>query len=173
MTGRIQLFFSLSFSPILSYVFFYTACFSTLFSFTPDNLVSRDEFGSPVPRQFFFSLLLSTKFEHRLSRALHSGLKYAFAAVLCLLYHRICTVKTIYRFSTCACWQSKLSGEMHGRRYIKRVIRFWAARLLYQCNAPVRTIRARYLVLRCQNQSNFLNWETVSTSMPVVNLLSL
>ena len=53
MTGQIT-FFSSSFSQILSHVFYYTACFSTVFSFAPDNLVSRDGFGSPVPRQFFF-----------------------------------------------------------------------------------------------------------------------
>ena len=44
-------FFIFSFSQILSYVFYHTACFSTSFSFAPENFVSRDDFGSPLPRQ--------------------------------------------------------------------------------------------------------------------------
>ena len=89
--------FSLSFSQILSYVFYYTACFSNLFSCATENSVSRDGFGSPVPRQLFFFV----------------PSKIGPARV----------IKTIYHFSTCACWQSKLSGEMHGCRYIERVIK--------------------------------------------------
>ena len=37
-----------------SHVLYYTACSSTLFSCVLKNLVSRDGFGSPVPRQLFF-----------------------------------------------------------------------------------------------------------------------
>ena len=52
--------FFFSFSQMLSYVFYYTVCFSTSsFSFAPENLVSRDGFGSLVPRQLFFTLLFS------------------------------------------------------------------------------------------------------------------
>ena len=45
--------------PILSHVFYYTACFSTVFSFAPENLIPLDGFGSPVPRQLFLLLLLT------------------------------------------------------------------------------------------------------------------
>ena len=47
-------FFVLIFPNVELCILLHTACSSTLFSCAPKNLVSRDDFSSPVPRQLFF-----------------------------------------------------------------------------------------------------------------------
>ena len=47
--------FLITSSQMPSHVIYFTACSSTLFSCAPENLVSRDGFGSPIPRHLFIT----------------------------------------------------------------------------------------------------------------------
>ena len=128
------------------------------FSCAPGNLVSRDGFGSPVPRQIFFvpSEIGSTRV-----RAIRSR-----AARLILVHACEFGLATRFRQSRPASFFFVPSeiGSTRVIRYTERAIRSRAARLLYQCNAPVREIRAIYPVLNSKIQRTFMNWETVSRS---------
>ena len=67
---------------------------------------------------------------------------------------------------------NRSSWERQGRKYVEGVIRSGAALLLYRCNAPVRKT-CEIPSTKIQNQSTFLNWETVRRPMPVVKLLPI
>ena len=161
--------FCFSFSQVSSDVLYYTACSSILFSCAPENLVSRDGFGNPVPRPLVVYRPRSDRHEYeRSDPGPHGFIPVAWEFCLAKRFRQTRSASAICFFCTVRDWIDTGNSTHWTSDQIS------GARLLYQqFNVPVKKIRAIYPVLGDKIQSTLLIWETVSRSMPVVKLLSI
>ena len=123
---------------------------TALFSCAPENLVTRDGFGSPVPRQFFFCTV-----RDRIDTGTSDKIPDRTALFLDAPENLVSRDGFGSPVLRQLCFVPSEIGSTQACRYTERAIISRVARLLYQCNAPVKKTRAIYPVLDAKTKTAY------------------